>query len=184
MENKTIADFEEKESLNIEAIIEYYHRYVATILENCMSNRQDIEEVLADVFVILWKNYEKLDKNVEVKPYLVGITKNLVRKKYRKMNMEKIAENLEDYEEKVSDYIDIQVLVEENEKSKLVQKAIEDMKGEEQQIFVMFYYQSRKIKEIAEELGISQGKVKVTLHRLRKVVRKKLKERGYDYGKS
>lgn len=58
------------------------------------------------------------------------------------------------------------------------------MKEQEAQIFVMFYYQSRKVKEISAELGITKNKVKVTLYRLRKFVRKKLKKRGYDYGKS
>ena len=47
----------------------------------------------------------------------------------------------------------------------------------------MFYYKSKKIKEISKELNISEAKVKITLHRLRKFVKKKLKERGYDYGK-
>ena len=56
------------------------------------------------------------------------------------------------------------------------------MKKEEKQIFIMFYYKSKKIKEISKELNISEAKVKITLHRLRKFVKKKLKERGYDYG--
>ena len=48
-----------------------------------------------------------------------------------------------------------------------------------------------KIKEVevrnfksVDQLKISEIKVKVTLHRLRKLAKKKLKERGYDYGKS
>lgn len=80
LNNKTIEDFEENGALNIEAIIETYNSYIYTILKNCMSNKEDIEEVLSDVFVVLWKNYEKLDKQMEIKPYLVGIVRNLVRK--------------------------------------------------------------------------------------------------------
>ena len=47
----------------------------------------------------------------------------------------------------------------------------------------MFYYKSRKIKEISKELKISESKTKIVLHRLRKTVKKKIKEGGYDYGK-
>ena len=147
-----------------------------------MANQEDIEEILSDVFMILWKNQERLDKSMNIKPYLVGITKNLVRKKYR-INVIS-HENIEDYEDKVSDYVDVENLIEENEKSKIVQHMIDNMKPEEQQIFVMFYYQAKKIKEISKELKISEVKVKVTLYRLRKLAKKKLKERGYDYGKS
>ena len=60
---------------------------------------------------------------------------------------------------------------------------IDSMKSEEQKIFISFYYKGKKIKEISKELNISEMKVKVILHRQRKTIKKKLKERGYDYGK-
>ena len=167
LKNKSIADFEKNNQLNIEEIIRIYQAYIYTILKNCMANQEDIEEILSDVFMILWKNQERLDKSMNIKPYLVGITKNLVRKKYR-INVIS-HENIEDYEDKVSDYVDVENLIEENEKSKIVQHMIDNMKPEEQQIFVMFYYQAKKIKEISKELKISEVKVKVTLYRLRKL---------------
>ncbi|MCI8309893.1 MAG: sigma-70 family RNA polymerase sigma factor [Clostridia bacterium] len=182
MDNKTIGDFEENNILNIEAIIQTYNSYIYTILKNCISNKEDIEEVLSDVFMILWKNYEKIDKNIHIKPYLVGITRNLIRKRYRISNIICNLENIDDYENKVSNYIDIQNLMEKDEKSKIISTQIDNMKLEEKKIFIMFYYESKKIKEISKELSLSESKVKIILHRLRKVIKKKLKERGYDYG--
>lgn len=172
MEPKTVADFEENGQLNMEQVVEAYNGYLYTILKNCMASRQDMEEVLSDIFVVLWKNHEKMDKNMLVKPYLVGIAKNLVRKKYRTLNLAEHFENWEDYGEQISDQMNVEDLIEQNEKSKIVQNAIDEMKPHEAQIFVMFYYQSRKVKEISAELRISQNKVKVTLYRLRKFVRK------------
>ncbi len=67
MINKTIGDYEENNKLNIEEIIETYNGYIYTMLKNCMSNKEDIEEVLSDVFVVLWKNYQKLDKTLKGK---------------------------------------------------------------------------------------------------------------------
>lgn len=182
LEDKIMADFEENNQLNIEEIIEVYHAYIDKILKNSMTNQEDREEILSDVFMILWKNQNRIDKTMKIKPYLVGITKNLVRKKYRIQI--KNHENIEDYEEKIGDFVDVENLIEGNEKSKIVQQVIEKMKPQDQQIFQMFYYQAKKIKEISQELKISEIKVKVTLHRLRKLAKKKLKERGYDYGKS
>ena len=179
-----LADFEENYQLNIEKIIEIYNPYLYTILKNCLCNSEDIEEILSDVFLILWKNFEKLDKTMELKPYLVGIAKNLIRKKYRTSCLSNRFETIETYENRLSDSIDVPYLLEQNEKSKLIQHAIELMKPQEQQIFMMFYYQSKKIKEIAKFLAISEIKVKVTLHRLRKFVKKILKEGGYDYANS
>ena len=183
MINKTIGDYEENNKLNIEEIIETYNGYIYTMLKNCMSNKEDIEEVLSDVFVVLWKNYQKLDKTLKVKPYLIGITKNLIKKKYRIMNIKTNIENIEDYENEISSYVDVGNLAEQNEKSLIIQNMIDSMKSEEQKIFISFYYKGKKIKEISKELNISEMKVKVILHRQRKTIKKKLKERGYDYGK-
>jgi len=55
------------------------------------------------------------------------------------------------------------------------------MKKQEYEIFIMFYYKGRKINEICEILKISISKVKVNLHRIRKKMKKSLKEGGYDY---
>lgn len=82
----------------------------------------------------------------------------------------------------MSDYIDVEDLAQKNEKSKIISETLNEVKKEEKQIFMMFYYNSKKIKEISKELKISESKIKVILHRLRKKIRKKLKERGYNYG--
>ena len=183
MDDRTIGDFENNNKLNIVKVIEYYNAYIYTIIKNSMSNKEDIEEVLSDVFIVLWNNYEKLDSSMKIKPYLIGIVKNLIKKKYRMSAIQKELDNIEDYENEIGDYIDIQSLAEKNEKSKIVQEVLQSMEELQRQIFIMFYYKSRKIKEISKELKISESKTKIVLHRLRKTVKKKIKEGGYDYGK-
>lgn len=178
-----IEDFEENGTLDIEEIIRTYNAYVYTILKNCISKVEDIEEILSDVFLVLWKNYEKLNKQTEIKPYLAGITKNLIKKKYRITSEYKFVDNIEDYENEISSYVDIETLAEKNEKSKIIEEVLDNAKQEEQEIFTSFYYKAKKIKEISKEQNISEVKIKVILHRLRKAIKKKLKERGYDYGK-
>lgn len=179
--NEKIADFEEENNLNIEKVIEKYNNYIYTILKNAITNEEDIEEVLSDVFTVLWKNYFKLDKDINIRAYLIGIAKNLIKKKYR--NYMHATENIENIENTINADINIEELIEENEKSKIISILIDNMKEEEKQIFTMFYYKGVKIKEIAKLLNITETKVKVTLHRLRKQVKKNFKERGYDYGK-
>jgi len=180
--NETITDFEERNILNIEKVIEVYNHYIYSIIEHAISNQEDIEEILSDVFLSLWKNYSKLDKDTNVRAYLIGITKNLIKKKYRNYHNKIEIKNIEDYENKINSYIDIQELMEQNEKSKIIDYFIENLKEEEKQIFIMFYYRARKVKEIAQILKLSETKVKVTLHRLRKLAKKKIKEGGYNYG--
>lgn len=181
MENETIAFYEEKGILNLEKIINKYNSYIYTILRNSISNESDIEEMLSDVFFVFWKNYKRLDDKTEIKEYLAGITKNLIKKKYRNSNLN--IENIELYENNIFDNINLEELVENNEKSKVISFTLENIKKTDKDVFIMFYYNQQKIKDISKLLNISEAKVKIILYRTRKLIKKNLKERGYSYGK-
>ena len=180
MKKETILSFEENGVMNIEMVIETYNSYIYKILKNSIS-KEDIEEILTDVFMIFWKNYKKLDRNTEVKPYLVGITKNLILKKYREYSID--FENIELYENDIVYNMNIEELVENKEESKIISDSLINMKDTERKAFIMFYYNQKKIKEISKTLKISEANVKIILHRARKIIKKKLIERGYSYGK-
>lgn len=181
MKKETIEEFEENGILNIEKIINVYSTYIHKILKNSISNESDIEEILSEIFIIFWKNSKKLDKKTKIKPYLIGIAKNLIKKKYRDYNIK--IENIDGYENKVICHIDIQELVENKEKSKIISETLSNIKNIDRNVFIMFYYNQKKIKNISQIFKISETKVKVILYRVRKTIRKNLKERGYNYGK-
>ena len=50
------------------------------------------------------------------------------------------------------------------------------MSGEKRVIFIRRYFYSQPIAQIAQELGLSQAKVKVTLWRIREKLRLRLEE--------
>lgn len=181
MEKETIEFFEKDGILDIEKVINKYNLYIYKILKNSISDESDIEEILSDVFYIFWKNYKKLDINTEIKPYLIGITKNLIKKKYRKNSFK--VENIELYVNNVFNDIDLEELSENKEKSKIISNTLNNIKKEEKEVFILFYYNQKKIKEISKILSISEAKVKIILHRTRNKIKNNLKERGYSYGK-
>ena len=79
--------------------------------------------------------------------------------------------------------MNIEELVENKEKSKIISDSLVNMKEIDKKVFMMFYYNQIKIKEISKTLKISEAKVKIILHRTRKIIKKNLVERGYSYGK-
>lgn len=182
-DNKIIRDFEENGELNIEKVIKTYNTYIYTVLKNSISSEEDIQEILSDVFFVFWKKYDTLDKEIKVKPYLIGITRNLIKKKYQCYNIDYEFKNFDDIQNSLYSNIDVLDSLETADKIDIISEVIDSIKDQEKEIFIMFYYQNRKVKEIAKILNISTSKVKVTLHRLRKLAKKKLKERGYNYGK-
>ncbi len=181
MRGEKLNSFEEDGMLNIEKIIDKYNSYIYTILKNNLSNELDIEEILSDVFIIFWKNYKRLDKNIPVKPYLIGITKNLIKKKYSNYCIN--ITNIELLENSIVSDINVEELIVNNEKSKIISDILTSIRDIDKNIFIMFYYNQRRVKDIAKLLKISESKVKISLYRTRKSIKKKLKERGYDYEK-
>lgn len=168
-------------NFDIDGLISRYYSYVYTIVMHFKSvniSQEDIEEVISDVFMAVWNNKEKIKDDVIITHYLAGITKNIVCKKYRDIN---ITYPIGDYEESFVDIANVDKIVELKEQNNIIKKTLKNMKRQEYKIFIMFYYEGKKINDISEILKISISKVKVTLHRIRKKIKKSLKEGGYDY---
>ena len=138
---------------------------------------EDIEEIILDVFVAIWKNTEKLDGERDIKPYLASIAHNLTKKKLSEIskntNLVEIDEEKEYSKENWSNTIENRLKIEE------IDYILKELSEEEYSIFTNFYYYSKKTKEIAKKLNISDVKVKTKLHRIRNKIKKKFKERGY-----
>lgn len=179
--NKKIKEYIFDQKLDIANIIEDFAGYVFVIIRNSKYNfnTEDIEEIASDVFLVMWQNQKKLDINKDIKPYIAGITKNLILKKQRFITNHKL--NIEIPEINIHDNIDVYYTTEEKEKTSIIMEELEKMKEEDKKIFMSYYYFSQKIKDISNELNISEIKVKSRLSRIRKKLKKELEKRGYGY---
>lgn len=171
------------EDFSIEKLIKSYSRYVYTIIDNFTKsklNNEDVEEIISDVFFIIWKNRDKIDYSIDIKPYIAGITKNLIKNKYKKLHIEysihELKENLIDFSNETED-----VYKKIDNKNMLLDK-LKELNDTEYKIITMYYYEGKKIKEISKNLNLSVSKVKITLYRVRKKLEKVLKKDGYNYG--
>ena len=181
MSNKKIREYIFEGKLDITNIIKDFAGYVFVIIKNSKYNfnDEDIEEIASDVFLVIWQNQKKLDINKEIKPYIAGITKNLILKKQRMITNQNL--DIEILEKSIQDNTDVYNKTEENEKTRIIMEELKNMKEEDRKIFKSYYYSSKKIKDISRKLGISEIKVKSRLSRIRKKLKKELEKRGYGY---
>lgn len=183
MKNEILKDYLKNGKVDIDKIIDDFYGYVYIIVKNGVSiamTDEDIEEIVSDVFVAIWKNSINLLKTTEIKPYLIGIAKNVIRNKYRNTELNF---SISDYEENLIDTCNIEKITEENEQNKVILDTLKTVKPKEYEIFIMFYYESKSVKEIAKILNLSTSNVKTILHRVRKVIKRNLEDGGYSYGK-
>ena len=179
---EVIGEYIDKNVLNIEKLIDQYYGYVYMIVKNAKSiniSDEDVEEIISDTFFAIWKNSSYLNAETQIKPYLVGIVKNMLKKKYKSINID---DSILEYENKIIDYFNIDKITEEREQNKKIKVILSNLKPEEYKAFIMFYYEGKKIKDIAKEINLTESNVKVILHRVRKEMKKKLKNGGYGYG--
>ena len=178
LENKKIYNYIENNKLKIKQIMNEYTNYIHKIVKNHSLNltTEDVEEITLDVFLTLWRNTSKLDINSSLPAYIRGVTKNLIKLKYREI---KIADNIDDYEDTIIDFSNIEIVLSNNEKYAIVMDELNKIKKEDKNIFISYYNDEIKIKELSKIYNMSESKIKSKLFRVRKMINKKLKERGY-----
>lgn len=183
MKREILKDYRMNGKLDMDKLLDNFYGYVYIIVKNGVSvylTDEDMEEIISDVFIAIWKNNERLADTINVKPYLSGIAKNVIKNKYRKTELNF---SILDYEQQIVCHDNLEEIVEENEQNNMITEYLKTLKQEEYEIFIMFYYEAKTIKEIAKILNCSTSKVKVVLHRVRKKIKRNLEDGGYSYEK-
>lgn len=177
IEEKVINKYFINKKLDMENLIEDYQNYIRTIIKNFQNiNLEDEEEIVSDVFFIIWKNQNRLEKNSKLSPYLARITKNIIYQKFKKRNINIIDNELNENE--VNSEFNVEKLLEEKELNDCIINNVKRIGEFEYQVFIKFYYEDKAVRTIAKELEVSVSNVKTTLHRTRKKVKEFLKVGG------
>lgn len=175
-----ISFYFDNNKLQIEQIVKDYNNYIRKIIKNnsIILSEDDVDEIVLDVFMALWKNQNKLDINKCMSSYIGGVTNNLIKYKLRQ---NKRFENIDDYEN-ISNYSnDIELISIQNEKEQIISEELDNLKTEDKNIFIEYYYSQKSINDLSKYFNMSKSKIKSKLYRIRKRLYKILKKRGYDF---
>lgn len=180
VKDKKIYDYIRNNELQIEKALKDYTNYVYTIIRKACSKlpKEDMEEINLDVFLTLWKNQNKLNTNNNMSSYIAGITKNLIKQKYRFI---KTNDNILDYEEHLISTLNIELVHSKNEQNAIIVNELKKLKDEKRSIFILYYYEDKSIKQISLLKKLSESKIKTELFRIRRKLETALKKKGYDF---
>lgn len=159
--------------------MERYTAYVTTIIREILNDKaadEDIEELVADTFIALWRTADRIDyiHYSSLKAYIGMIARNKA-KDFLKMQKNI---NLELYDDIliIDDGIETKML--QKEQQRYIKALLKTLKPDDQKIFLLYYYQYKKIDEIASIMQMNPQTVKTRLRRGRETLRGLLSNEG------
>lgn len=144
-----------------EAYAEIYNRYIRVLVrfaESKLYSLEDARDLIQDLFTGVWSGKENLEIQDSLKSYLFGIARFQIINKIRKNIVR------EDYADKLRAlspaYVSLEEELEFRELDSNIKAKLNELPQKTRDIFQKSREESRSIKEIAEELNLSEQTVK------------------------
>jgi len=147
-----------------------YNRVLKYVVCRC-SDMEDVNDIIQETYMDVYKAIIKNKEIDDIDKYVIGITKNKIRKHYSLLYKIKtisiLKNNLDDKYllDVVKSDIDIEKIVIKNIDIEVIWNYLKSKKMIIQRIFYLYYELDLTIKEIAKELEVSESYTKNCLYR-------------------
>lgn len=148
----------------------FYKNHYNIIRNYCIScgeKREDADEIASEAFGRLWNVWTEHEKRTDKEKmcWLYKATRYII-KEYRRDR--KTHENLEDYENHVSDHDHANQVIENDIYQRYIAKIKRHLDDDERQLFQLAFIVQLPYSEIMEKLGITSSSLRSQVSRLRK----------------
>lgn len=181
-DRQIIALFNERSEAALSETAKKYGRYCCTIAYNILYNEEDSEECVNDTWLRAWEAIPPQCPE-RLSAFLGKITRNLALNRYKHNTREKrgggqIILVLEELTECIPGTGSTEEAVEEALLVEVLNGFLAELPTDKRKIFLRRYWYLSSVKEIAEDFGLSESNVKMTLHRLRSKLKSVLEKEG------
>ena len=167
--------------LALNQAMDVYTAYLSTVAWRAMgpeATPEDVEEVVSDAFLALWRNRDRLRPEQGVKSWLAAVTRNAAIDRLRKAPPAPLP--LDDVE--ASGGPDLEEELEQRMFADTLRQAVEALGPPDDQLVIRFYYEGEKLKDVAADLGLSIPTAKTRLYRARQKLKDQLIKGGLADG--
>ena len=156
-------------------LVTRYQRLVASVAWRYGTARQEIEDVVSEVFIKAYGNLHQYRPEHPFSTWLYRLAANLVVDRGRRARKERgrveMPEQITDTSPSAPENL------EGNERAQLVRAALTELPDHYREVLFLVYIEGLKVAETARTLGIPSGTVKTRLMRGREALRKVLGRR-------
>jgi RNA polymerase sigma-70 factor (ECF subfamily) len=167
------------EEVAIQQLFERYKDYVFRVAWLMLGDQQDAEDATQETFEAVFRALHGYRGDAAFESWLHQIALNRCRSKLRRKQLVRIPW-LKVVEEPADHTADAQpeALALAREERREILSAVRSLPVRLREVVVLFYYREYSCAEVAQIIGISEGSVRVRLHRARQQLEAKLRSTG------
>lgn len=154
-------------------LVDRFQPDVFAVCVRLLRHRHDAEDVTQEVFLRIFRSLNRWDSTRPLRPWILGITVNRCRTWIAKRA--RTPESV-DY---LQDVPGRPEATPANELTNALRAAVDELRADYREVFVLFHEHGQCYEEIAETLNRPVGTVKTWLHRGRTQVLLSLRRRGF-----
>ena len=159
-------------------VYEEHVQYVYRFLMYYLGNREDAEDITQETFIKAFNAWGGFDHRSSVRTWLIAIARNLAVDRIRRSQRSRLLQRL--FRQEVDPLPDEMFNQEETKRE--MYAAIQTLKPNYRAVVILRGVQEYSIAEVADILGWSESKVKVTFHRaIKSLSQKWVKREGGLY---
>ena len=155
------------------ALVERYRGQVFGLCYRMLGHRQDAEDTAQETSVRVLKHLNRWDPGRDFEPWLLAVAGNRCRTVLASRRKRAVPQRLDcDLPDESADPWGARNLAEE------VQRSLAELRTDYRQAFILFHEHELSYAEIAETMACPVGTVKTWVHRARKQLFTRLRQRG------
>ena len=158
---------------NEQAFEKIYKSYSSRLFGNVfkmVKSETTTQEILQDVFIKIWSNRASIDLDKSFRSYLFRIAENKVYDFFRKAARDKKIQ-VQLFATATEEYEHIETMIYNRENALLLQKAIDSLSPQRQQIFRLIKLDNKSYEEVSRQLGISVSTISDHIVKANKAIR-------------
>jgi len=161
---------------NMFAFDHLYKKYSKKVYKfgySILKLQEESENLMQDVFLSLWENRHKVEKDASVKSYIFTIAYNsaisIIRKKAKESQFVEYLKSIQEINQEP-----VNVELEYNELTNKLDEIIKVLPQRQKEVYLLHRVEGLKYNEIAERLHISVNTIENHMSRALKTIREKL----------
>jgi len=159
--------------LAFDVLYKKYSRRLFKFGFSIIKSQEETENLIQDVFLCLWENRHKVEKDASIKSYVFTIAYNsaisVIRKKARESQFIEYLKTIQKINEEP-----VNVKLEYDELKNKLDEIIQTLPPRQKEVYLLHRVEGLKYNEIAERLSISENTIENHMSRALKTIREKI----------